>query len=119
VRGDGSSESSDTRLLWSRWEVSREADKLVFHRQPWAETAVEIIAGSTGQQLQVTLGRRGFPEIRWNGRLLDEGRWRLSSEARRQLSLSPDQVRRQYLGRLGLLNTRGTTTFQNPRLAYL
>jgi serine/threonine protein kinase len=107
------------RLLWSRWEVTEQQGRLVAQLEPWADRELESMPVGSKLALQVTLGRRGFPEVRWNGQDMHESEWTMSTEARRQLSLTADQAQRQYLGRIGLINSRGTTTFLNPELAYL
>jgi hypothetical protein len=112
-------EPNAQRLLWSRWEVTEQEGRLVAQLEPWADRELESMPVGSKLALQVTLGRRGFPEVRWNGQDMHESEWTTSTEARRQLSLTADQAQRQYLGRIGLINSRGTTTFLNPELAYL
>ena len=106
------------RLLWSRWELVDDSGKLSAHRDPWAEAEIEWSSAPKGQTMQVTLGRRGFPEVSWNGRPIAEDRWELSTAGRRQASISAEQVQQQNLGRLGLINSGGTTIFLRPRLTY-
>ncbi|NOZ41045.1 MAG: protein kinase [Planctomycetes bacterium] len=107
------------RLLWSQWTAKRMGGEILTQQTALAEIAVELSANSPGQRLQVVCGRQGMPEITWNGRQLHESMWQLSLEARNHQRLSAGQLPTAFLGRLGLLNTQGSTTFIQPRLAYL
>lgn len=106
-------------LLWSQWTAKRSASGIDVQRTPLAEIPVTLVSRSDGQQLQVTCGRQGMPEIEWNGKALHESLWQFSSEARPLQRMSVGQLPTAYLGRLGLVNSAGSTTFINPRLAYL
>ncbi|MGD9636013.1 MAG: hypothetical protein AB7U97_22220, partial [Pirellulales bacterium] len=115
---DRPSDPTVRRLLWSRCELVDDNGKLSAQREPWAETEVKLGDAAGGQKLQVTLGRRGFPEVLWNERPIPETSWTLSTTGRRQANRTPGQVQRQNLGRLGLVNSGGATIFLLPRLAY-
>lgn len=112
-RGD----SATGRLVWSRWELVDENGQLAAQREPWAETTIPL-RGTDGQKLQVTLGRRDIPEVAWNGHVLAESSWRFSDIGRERSVQLSGGVRQQNLGRLGLVNSGGSTVFLLPRLAY-
>ena len=107
------------RLLWSHWKAIRSEGKYSAKRSPWAEVAVQLSMSDDIQNLQVTFGRHGFPEVEWNEKNIHETAWKLSTEGRNQQQLSADQLPRAFLGKLGLANVKGSTFFIHPRLSYL
>ncbi len=115
---DQATDPSGRRLTWSRWRLVDDNGRLSADREPWAEAKIELGTDPKGQKLVVTLGRQGFPEVVWNGHPVAESDWEFSAEGRQQASRTPSQVQRQNLGRLGLINSGGTTQFLYPRLAY-
>ncbi len=118
-RNNGTESTTQGRLLWSQWTAKRAEGEIITHQTALAEVAVELSASSQGQRLQVVCGRQGMPEITWNGQRLHESMWQLTIEARNHQRLSAGQLPTAFLGRLGLLNSHGSTTFIQPRLAYL
>lgn len=112
-------EPGERRLLWCDWEVTRVAGNLRSTRVPLAEVEVRLLPQQREQQLQVTLGRKGLPEVQWNGQQLHEASWRFSREGREQKNLSPKVLPMEFLGRLGVVNALGSTTFLQPKLTYL
>ena len=107
------------KLLWSQWTAKRTGGKTITHQTALAEVEVELSANSQSQRLQILCGRQGMPEVAWNGQSLHESMWQLSIEARKLQRLSAGQLPTAFLGRLGLMNMQGSTTFLQPRLAYL
>lgn len=105
-------------LVWSKWHVEKRHEETVARQTPLAEVPVELTHPDVGQ-LQVTCGRQGMPEVRWNGKRLDESIWQFAFEARSIQRMSTAQLQTAYLGRLGLVNSGGSTTFVQPQLAYL
>lgn len=69
--------------------------------------------------LDVTLGRVGFPEVFIDDQPLPESAWDVSLEGRDLMFTSPAQIRVSFLGRIGLFQTGGRTTFEPSRLMYL
>ena len=118
-RFDSVEPTAQRLLLWSQWTVQRSEQNINTHQTPLAEIEVDMSANPQGQRLQIICGRQGMPEIAWNGIKLHESMWHLSLEARNLQQLSAGQLPTAFLGRLGLLNTQGNTTFHQPRLAYL
>lgn len=116
---DGSETNTDRYLLWSHWTVERSGKQLHTQQTPLADVPVELVNDPQGQKLHVTCGRQGMPEIEWNDQKLHESMWQLSSEARSLQRTSVGLLPTKFLGRLGLLNTHGSITFVQPRLAYL
>lgn len=112
-------ENKSHRLIWSHWRVEAKAGIPIASREPWAETPVAIRVNAPSQQLTLTVGQTGMPEVGWNGARLHPNRWKLSAEGRRRISWSADRLPQAFLGQLGLLNLSGTNTFLKPQLAYL
>jgi len=110
--------SAVPRLVWNRWELVDENGKLSAHCETWAETKIKLGGGTGGEKLQVTLGRGGFPEVIWNDRPIPESDWQLSTAGHARVRRTASAVQQQNLGRLGLVNSGGTTIFLYPRLAY-
>jgi hypothetical protein len=102
-------------LEWSHMVVRQTATDETAERKLWASTFAD--APNETCQLQVTLGLDGFPRILWNGKLLPESRWKLSSEGRRKTQIAHRRLRTDYLGSLGLLASHGAT-FHRPELMY-
>lgn len=119
LSGNPAKFATHRRLLWSQWTVEQKEGDTNLQHTSLAEVPVELKALPQGQQLQITCGRQGMPEIAWNGEKLHESMWQLSVEARALQRMSVSQLPTAFLGRLGLLNTKGNTTFIQPRLAYL
>jgi len=111
--------ATQRRLLWSQWTAKRADSRTSLQHTPLAEVPVELEDNAKGQRLQITCGQQGMPEIVWNGKKLHESMWQLSVEGRALQQMSVSQLPTAFLGRLGLLNTHGSTTFIQPRLAYL
>jgi hypothetical protein len=116
ITGSG---SANCRIQWSRWNLFKENEKLTARCDPWGSAEVEFLPGANGDEFVVTLGRRGCPEVAWNGRPVADSSWEFSAEGRRQVNRTPIQVQRQTIGRLGLVNRSGATEFHAPRLMYL
>lgn len=115
----GSGNVSDLpRLVWNRWELVDEQGKLSAQCETWAAAEIRPSGDADGEKLQVTLGRRGFPEVVWNDRPVLESDWQVSEAGRAQVRRFTDKLQQQNLGRLGLVNSGGTTIFLLPRLAY-
>ena len=106
-------------LTWNQWEVTKTDNQPTIEHVTLAETPVELAYTSDGQRLEVVCGRQGMPEVTWNGRRLHATIWQVSAEARALQRLSAGQLPTAFLGRLGLVNYSHTTTFTQPRLAYL
>ncbi|MGI9429168.1 MAG: serine/threonine protein kinase [Bythopirellula sp.] len=106
-------------LLWSQWAVAPLGSPPDIQQVPLANVIVQLARPATAQNLQVTCGRQGMPEIQWNGKPVHESKWQLSSEGRIYQRLSAGLLPTAFLGRIGLMSTQGTTVFRQPRLAYL
>jgi hypothetical protein len=113
-------ETDGHRLLWSRY-LFRSQPREIFRCEytPWAEVPVVWPAQRSEVELEVALGRAGFPEVRWNGQPLSEGRWRLSWQARHMSQLTHDELKKAYLGRLGIFARSATALFSELQLCYL
>lgn len=113
-----SGESAAQRLVWSRWELVEENGKLTARREIWAETNIRLTGGAKGERLQVTLGRGAMPDVAWNEQPIPETSWQLSSTSDAKAGRAADRAQHHNLGRIGLVNSGGTTIFLVPRLAY-
>jgi serine/threonine protein kinase len=102
-------------LEWSHMLIRRSTAEDRVKRKQWASTLVEVTNETS--QLQVTLGLEGFPVVVWNGKLLPESRWKLSSEGRRKSQIPQRRLRTDYLRSLGVLAAHGAT-FYRPELMY-
>ena len=118
TNGDQTSRYPD-RLAWNLWTATRKGKQLSATFVPLAEIAVEQNADAPTQQLELTIGRRGMPEIKFNGDKLHETMWKFSLEARNHQRVSPAQLPTAFLGQLGLISGKGDHTFVRPQLAYL
>ena len=107
------------RLTWSLWTATRRGKQLTATSTPLAEIDVQLNVDAPNQQLELTIGRTGMPEIKFNGDKLHESMWQLTREARNLQRLSPTQLPTTFLGRLGLVSRKGKHTFERPQLAYL
>ena len=122
---DSETDIDTRRLMWSQWSFSSNDKEVASERKnnlkrnAWAEVKVKLALGAKQQHLQILLGRRGMPEVWWNGLQLHETTWKLSTKGRRQQQLPAEKLPMEYLGRLGVENLHGKTTFVQPRLAYL
>jgi hypothetical protein len=111
--------SAKGRIQWSRWRLSEVDESLSARCEPWGTAEVEHQGGAGGDELLVTLGERGLPEVVWNDRPVADSSWKFTAEGRRQVNRTPTQVQRRIIGRLGLVSRDGTTEFFAPRLMYL
>jgi len=118
VDGDITSRYPD-RLTWNLWTATRTGERLTATHTPLSEIAVKLNQGAASQQLVLTFGRQGMPEITFNGDKLHQTMWKFSQEARNHQRLSPTQLPTAFLGQLGLFSSNGKNTFQRPQLAYL
>ena len=107
------------RLSWNLWTATRQGDQVSATCTPLAEIAVKLSANAPAQQLELTMGRRGMPEIKFNDGKLHESMWKFSLEARNHQQLSSTQLPTAFLGHLGLISGKGKHTFERPQLAYL
>ena len=107
------------RLVWTRthWQTGPQGDMIEL--TPWAEVPVVIHPADTSHTLSVTLGCRGFPEVKWDGQLLPESRWTSSFEANIAAGYGPSRLAQFYLGKVGLIHTEGLTTFRDTSLMYV
>jgi hypothetical protein len=107
-------------LLWSRYRFF-ESEPGVFQREytPWAEVSLPTPASNSTSELEIELGRVGFPQVRWNGELLSEGRWTLTWQARQMSQLTSAELHHAYLGQLGIFARAATATFSRLQLSYL
>ena len=106
------------RLTWNLWTATRRGEQLDATSTPLAEISVQLNA-DTSQQLELTIGRQGMPEVKFNGDKLHESMWKFTHDARNLQRLSPAQLPTTFLGRLGLVSRKGNHTFERPQLAYL
>jgi serine/threonine protein kinase len=114
------SDTDGYRLLWSHYLFhSKPHEVFGCEYTPWAEVSTAAPVRRGEAELEVTLGRTGFPEVRWNGDPLSEGRWTLSWQARHMSQLTRDELQRAYLGRLGVFARSATATFSQLQLCYL
>jgi eukaryotic-like serine/threonine-protein kinase len=111
--------TSRGRIKWCRWRLLEVDNRLSARCDPWGSADVEVQPSANGDELLVTLGRRGLPEVVWNDRPVADSSWEFTAEGRRQVNRTPIQVQRQIIGRLGLVSRGGTTEFFAPRLMYL
>ena len=111
--------SCPSRLTWNLWTARQRNEKLTATRTPLSEIAVNLNTDAPAQHLMLTLGRQGMPEITFNGDKLHETMWRFSQEARKLQRLSPTQLPTAFLGKLGLISSKGSHTFERPQLTYL
>ena len=116
--GDEATRSPD-RLTWNLWTAKRQGKQLTANCTPLSEIAIKLSADAPAQQLMLTLGRQGMPEITFNGDKLHETMWNFSLEARNLQRLSPTLLPTTFLGRLGLISGKGSHTFERPQLSYL
>jgi len=90
---NGSEVTHSTDLLtWNLWTAKRRGEQLTATCTPLSEIAVKLSADAPAQQLVITLGRQGMPEITFNGQQLHATMWRFSQEARNLRRLSPTQL---------------------------
>jgi|GEM_PF-3759399 len=118
-RSESSPSLQSHRLTWNLWSVQRNDDQIITNRTPLAQIYVDLSDHSEKQHLQVVCGRKGMPEITWNGKLLHESKWHISLDARNMQRLPAGRLPTAFLGRLGVLSSGGDTTFFQPQLAYL
>jgi len=116
--GDQTSHNPD-RLAWNLWTASWQGDHLAAICTPLSEIAVKLSEAALAQQLVLTFGRQGMPEITFNGDKLHQTMWRFSQEGRKRQRLSPTQLPTAFLGQLGLISGKGSHTFERPQLSYL
>jgi len=116
---DGEATHSPDRLTWNLWTAKRRDKKLTATCTPLAEITVKLNADAPAQQLEVTVGRQGMPEITFNGDKLHESMWKFSLKARNLRRLSATQLPTAFLGQLGLISSKGSHTFERPQLTYL
>jgi hypothetical protein len=107
------------RLLWSNWRAEQTPDGFEMQRELWGAIRVDVDSSATSQRLRLALGLRGLPVIHFNGAPIDDNRWELSTEARQQRTRAANQMWGRSLGRLGLINSAGATSFGRPELTYL
>lgn len=116
----GSDGSSKTyQLLWSDWTARQSGDQVTSAQQPLAETQVEVPSLKAEHSLELVCGIQGMPQVYFDGQLIPHANWNFASEARSLQQRSSRQLATAYLGRLGLFNRQGSTTFSRLRLAYL
>jgi serine/threonine protein kinase len=112
-------ESGRPLLLWSYYCYYQEpSGGYRCEYEQWAETPLVLPAVSEAARLEVALGRSGFPEVTWNGQLLSEARWTLSTDARSMSQLTHDELQRAYLGRLGIFARSARASFSQLQLSY-
>ena len=107
------------RLTWNLWTATRHGKQLATTCTPLSEIAVKLSEDAPAQQLVLTFGRQGMPEITFNDNKLHETMWKFSLEARDRQRLSPTQLPTAFLGQLGLVSSKGSHTFERPQLTYL
>ena len=117
--GNQATSRSPGRLTWNLWTASRQDKKLAAICTPLSEIAVKLNEDAPTQQLVMTFGRQGMPEITFNGDKLHESRWRFSKEGRNRQRMSPTQLTTAFLGKLGLVSSKGSQIFERPQLSYL
>lgn len=110
---------SGPRLLWNKWTARRDEQTLILERDTLAEASVENVAPDQKQQLTVTLGRNGVPEVQHNGRPLGASDWTLSTDGRRYANLEPSRLEYEFLGGVGVINSSGAASYYSPELTYL
>lgn len=106
------------RLLWSRCHAPHAGGPDI-RREMWAEVAVAMGPDGAPRRLEACFGRTGMPEVSWNGIVLDPGAWSLSTEGKAHQRLAAGQLPSAFLGKLGLVNGNGRSTFLRPTLTYL
>ncbi len=113
-------ETAGYRLLWSYYCFFEQSDG-TYRRETtsWAETPIDFAPQGAGGQLQVTLGKAGFPEVLWNNRLLSQAHWTLSWRARLMSQQTDEELKHAYLGRLGIFARSSSAVFTRLQLRYL
>ena len=107
------------RLTWNLWTASWQGETRTLICTPLAEFAVNLNKAAPTQQLLLTLGRKGMPEITFNGEKLHESGWVFSKEGHSRQRRSSAQLSTTFLGQLGLVSGKGSHTFEKPQLRYL
>jgi serine/threonine protein kinase len=108
------------QLLWSHYRFYENADaSYELEYTPWAEASIEFSPPSQPGQLEVTLGRTGFPEVSWNGTALHSPEWTISWQARQASGQTRDALQHAYLGQLGVFARAATASFSQLQLLYL
>ena len=100
-----------------RWRDYLASDNLQDHvnlaETIWIGDLIENI------EIEVTVGRTGFPNVVLNGRSLPKSDWTLSKEAREFVVTNVEQLFDVYAGRIGVMHHGGTTTVKKSQLRYL
>ena len=106
-------------LCWGQYRYFENGDgTFEVDRKPWARVAIE---GSTQQphDLQITLGKTGFPQVAWNGIRFKQAAWTIDWEGMHASQLTRNQLAFAFLGGFGLFVERGDASFSQMQLAYL
>ena len=105
-------------VRWKSYRVPKD-ESIASSSRALADASWTSLEPNQAYTLDVTLGRVGLPEIVIDGQSLPESAWDVSREARDMMFTSPAQIRVSFLGRIGLFQTGGRTTFGPSRLMYL
>lgn len=109
-----------TALEWNQYRFSEQDDaSFVPEVTHLARVTIEPEQEDRSPSLQVTLGRVGFPEVRWNDQPMRSTSWSVEFEGRHMAQLTRDDLRRNYLGRLGVFVHNAAVGFRRTQLAYL
>lgn len=102
-----------TTLLWCDYQDSHLREPVIL-----AETNLALDI-KQDCELEILVGRSGFPDISLDGQRIPKSHWILSKEARDFVVTNTEQLSEVYAGRIGILHHRGLTEVQSAQLMYL
>jgi serine/threonine protein kinase len=108
------------RLEWNQYVFSQQEDgSFVPEVKLLAEVLLPPAAKDNPCRLHVALGQVGFPEVHWNDQLVKSTSWNVQFDGRHMAQVTRDDLRRNYLGRLGVFVKAAQVRFDTPQLEYL